>query len=166
MALTLDTLGVVPSDDYSTVYPLIAQKFELPDDNSFVGFILDPKAKFSDGSPITADDVIFSFNSLITKGAPLYKIYYADVERVEKVNDRHVRFHFKKGTQNKELPLILSQMSIFSKKDWEGKDFAKPSLIPPLGSGPYIISKFEPSKYVVLKSELLGKKSSFSQRLF
>lgn len=151
VALTLDTLGVVPSDDYSTVYPLIAQKFELPADNSFVGFILNPKAKFSDGSPVTADDVIFSFNSLITKGAPLYKIYYADVERVEKVNDRHVRFYFKKGTQNKELPLILSQISIFSKKDWDGKDFAKPSLTPPLGSGPYIISKFEPSKFVVLK---------------
>ena len=151
VALTLDTLGVVPVDDYSTVYPLIAEKFEIPDDHSFVGFILNPKAKFSDGSPITADDVIFSFSSLIEKGAPLYKIYYADVDRVEKLNDRLVRFYFKKGTKNKELPLILSQIAIFSKKDWEGKDFAKPSLTPPLGSGPYIIGKFQPNKFIELK---------------
>ena len=151
VALTLDTLGVVPPDDYSTVYPLIAEKFEIPDDHSFVGFYLNPHAKFSDGSPITADDVVFSFNSLISKGAPLYKIYYADVERVEKINNHHVRFYFKKGTLNKELPLILSQIAIFSKKDWDGKDFAKPSLIPPLGSGPYIIDKFEPNKFIELK---------------
>lgn len=150
-ALTLDTLGIVPADDYSTVYPLIAKQFELPDDNSFVGFILDEKAKFRDGSPILADDVIFSFNSLIEKGSPLYKVYYADVDRVEKINDRHIRFYFKKDSSNKELPLILSQIAIFSAEDWAGKDFAKPSLIPPLGSGPYRIEKFEPGKFVVLK---------------
>lgn len=150
-ALTLDTLGIVPADDYSTVYPLIAKQFELPDDNSFVGFILDEKAKFRDGSPILADDVIFSFNSLIEKGSPLYKVYYADVDRVEKINDRHIRFYFKKDSSNKELPLILSQIAIFSAEDWAGKDFAKPSLIPPLGSGPYRIEKFELGKFVVLK---------------
>lgn len=150
-ALTLDTLGIVPADDYSTVYPLIAKQFELPDDNSFVGFILNEKAKFRDGSPILADDVIFSFNSLIEKGSPLYKVYYADVDRVEKINDRHIRFYFKKDSSNKELPLILSQIAIFSAEDWSGKDFAKPSLIPPLGSGPYRIEKFEPGKFVVLK---------------
>ena len=151
VSLSLDTLGIVPPDDYSTVYPLIAQKFELPQDNSFVGFILNPNAQFSDGSPVTADDVIFSFESLINKGSPLYKIYYADVDYVKKINNHHVRFYFKKNIQNKELPLILSQLAIFSKKDWEGKDFAKPSLIPPLGSGPYIIADFVPNKFIELK---------------
>ncbi len=150
-ALTLDSLGISPVDDISTVYPLIAKAFELPQDKSFVGFIIDEKAKFSDGSPVTADDVIFSFNALIEKGSPLYKVYYADVDKAVKINDRHVRFIFKKGTQNRELPLILSQIKIFSKKDWEGKDFSKPSLMPPLGSGPYIIERFEPGKYIVLK---------------
>lgn len=150
-ALTLDTLGVVPADDYSTVYPLIAKKFETSDEHDMVGFILDERARFHDGSPITADDVIFSFNALIEKGAPLYKVYYADVERVEKINDRHVRFIFKKDSRNKELPLILSQIRIYSAKDWEGKDFAKPVLQSPLGSGPYKIDRFEAGKYIVFK---------------
>ncbi len=149
--LSLDSLGVSPVDDSSTVYPLIAKEFELPKDKSFVGFILDEKARFHDGSKITADDVIFSFNALIEKGSPLYKVYYADVEKVEKINDCHVRFIFKKGTQNRELPLILSQIKIFSAKDWEGKDFSKPTLTPPLGSGPYKLDKFEQGKFIVLK---------------
>lgn len=152
-ALTLDTLGVVPADDYSTVYPLIAKKFETSPKNDMVGFILDEGARFHDGSPITADDVIFSFNALIEKGAPLYKVYYADVERAEKINDRHVRFIFKKGSRNKELPLILSQLKIYSAKDWEGKDFAKPVLLAPLGSGPYVIDRFEAGKYIVFKRD-------------
>lgn len=149
--LTLDTLGTSPVDDPSTAYPLIAKEFELPKDKSYVGFILDERARFHDGTPITADDVIFSYNALIEKGAPLYKMYYADVEKVEKIGKRHVRFYFKKDTSNRELPLILSQLKIFSKADWEGKDFAKPSLNPPLGNGPYKIKDFQAGKYVVLE---------------
>lgn len=149
--LTLDTLGTSPVDDPSTAYPLIAKEFELPKDKSYVGFILDEKARFHDGTPITADDVIFSYNALIEKGAPLYKMYYADVDKVEKIGKRHVRFYFKKDTSNRELPLILSQLKIFSKADWEGKDFAKPSLNPPLGNGPYKIKDFQAGKYVVLE---------------
>lgn len=151
VGLTLDTLAVSPADDPSAAYPLLAEKFELPQDKSFVGFILNPKARFHDGTPVTADDVIFSFNSLIEKGQPLYKMYYADVERAEKINDRHVRFYFRKGSNNRELPLILSQIGILSKADWEGKDFAKPSLKPMLGSGPYKIKNFQPGKFVVLE---------------
>lgn len=149
--LTLDTLATSPVDDPSTAYPLIAKEFELPKDKSYVGFILDDRAKFHDGTPITADDVIFSYNALIEKGAPLYKMYYADVEKVEKIGKRHVRFYFKKDTSNRELPLILSQLKIFSKADWDGKDFAKPSLNPPLGNGPYKIKDFQAGKYVVLE---------------
>ena len=151
VGLTLDTLAVSPADDPSVAYPLIAEKFELPQDKSFVGFILNPDARFHDGTPVTADDVIFSFNSLIEKGQPLYKMYYADVEKVEKINDRHVRFYFRKGSNNRELPLILSQIGIFSKADWAGKDFAKPGLKPMLGSGPYKIKNFQPGKFVVLE---------------
>lgn len=150
-ALTLESLALTPVDDETTAYPLLAKEFELPDDRSFVGFILDEKARFADGSPVLADDVIFSYNALIEKGTPFYKVYYADVERVEKVNDRHVRFYFRKGSANKELPLILAQLRIYSAKDWQGKDFATPTLQPPLGSGPYILEKFAPSKYLVFK---------------
>ncbi len=149
--LSLESLGFISSDDPMAVYPLIAEKFEVPDDKSFIGFFINPNAKFANGEKITADDVIFSFNALIEKGAPLYKIYYADVEKAEKLADNHVRFYFKKESQNRELPLILSQFKIFSKKDFEGKDFATPSLTPPLGSGPYQVENFEVNKYVTLK---------------
>ena len=149
--LSLESLGFSPLDDKNSVYPLLAEKFELSDDNSYIGFILNKNAKFSDGTQVTADDVLFSFNSLIKKGAPIYKIYYSDVDRVEKINTHHVRFYFKKGVQNRELPLILSQFKVFSSKQFKDKDFATPSLDPMLGTGPYIISSFEPNKFVELK---------------
>lgn len=149
--LGLESLGISPVDDPFTVYPLLAEKFELPDDKSYVGFVLNRDAKFSDGSPVTADDVIFSFNSIVEKGAPIYKIYYSDVDRVEKLSENHVRFYFKKDVKNKELPLILSQFKIFSAKDWKNKDFDKPTLDVPLGSGPYIVKDFQVNKFVELK---------------
>ena len=149
--LTLESLGYTPVDDQTTAYPLLAKKFEIPNDLSFIGFILNEKARFTDGSPVTADDVIFSFNALLEKGAPLYKIYYQDVERVEKIGNNHIRFYFRKDSTNRELPLILTQFKIFSAKDFADKDFAAPSLIPPLGSGPYTIEKFEVNKFVELK---------------
>lgn len=146
-----DTLGFSPADDNSTAYPLIAEKFEQPDDHSYIGFFIDKRAKFHDGSQITADDVVFSFNILTTKGSPLYKVYYSDVERVEKAGKHHVRFYFKQGADNRELPLILSQLPIFSAKYWEGKDFSKPVLEPQLGNGPYKIVSFSPGRYTVLE---------------
>ncbi|MBP5615989.1 MAG: ABC transporter substrate-binding protein [Alphaproteobacteria bacterium] len=147
--LIWDSLAETPADDISVAYPLIAEKFELTPD--YVGFILNKKATFADGTPILADDVIFSFEILLQKGAPIYKVYYADVDRVEKLGERHVRFYFKPGTQNKELPLILTQFKIMPKKDWENRDFAKPSLQIPLGSGPYKIKSFQAGKYIVLE---------------
>ncbi len=148
-ALTMDSLAVVPDDDITTAYPLIAKKFDLTDD--YIEFFIDERARFADGSEVTADDVIFSYQSLIEKGSPLYKIYYADVEKAEKTGDLSVRFYFKKGSNNKELPLILSQMLIYSEKDWQGKDFAKPYLKAPLGSGPYVLTDFQTNKYLVFK---------------
>ncbi|MBQ8869900.1 MAG: ABC transporter substrate-binding protein [Alphaproteobacteria bacterium] len=149
--LIWDSLGFSPADDIAAVYPLIAKEFEY--EKNYVGFILDERAKFADGSKIVADDVIYSFNALIEKGAPIHKVYYSDVERVEKLSDTHVRFYFKKGSNNKELPLILSQLKIFSKKYWQNKDFSKPSLDIPLGNGPYKIKKFEAGKYIVLERD-------------
>ena len=149
--LSFETLGTSPVDDPFTVYPLLAEKFDLPEDKSYVGFILNPNAKFSDNSPVTADDVVFSFNAIMEKGSPIYKMYYSDVDRVEKINDMEVRFYFKDGTENKELPMILAQFSIFSQKDWEGREFDKPTLRVPLGSGPYVVKDFQVNKYVELE---------------
>ena len=151
--LIWDSLGYSPADDYSVVYPLLAKEFEFPENRQYIGFILDEKAHFADGSPVTADDVIFSFNTLIEKGAPIYRVYYRDVERAEKVNDKHVRFIFKENSQNKELPLILSQFKIFPAKDWQNRDFSKPSLQIPLGGGAYKITDFQAGKYITLKRD-------------
>ena len=151
--LSFETLGISPVDDPFTVYPLLAEKFDLPDDKSYVGFILNKKAHFADGTPVTADDVIFSFKAITEQGSPVYKMYYSDVERVEKINDYEVRFYFKPESNNKELPMILAQFSIFSAKDWQGKDFAKPTLQVPLGSGPYKVKDFQVNKYVELQKD-------------
>ncbi len=149
--LSLETLGTSPTDDPFTVYPLLAEKFDMPDDKSYVGFILNKKAKFSDGTPVTADDVVFSFNAIIEKGSPIYRMYYGDVDRVEKVGEREVRFYFKEGSNNKELPMILAQFAIFSQKDWDGREFDKPTLQVPLGSGPYVVKDFQVNKFVELQ---------------
>lgn len=149
--LSMETLGTSPTDDPFTVYPLLAEKFDMPDDKSYVGFILNKKAKFSDGTPVTADDVVFSFNAIIEKGSPIYRMYYGDVDRVEKVGEREVRFYFKEGSNNKELPMILAQFAIFSQKDWEGREFDKPTLQVPLGSGPYVVKDFQVNKFVELQ---------------
>lgn len=150
-SLSFESLGFSPTDDQFSVYPLLAEKFDLPQDKSYIGFILNKEAKFSNGQPVLADDVIFSFKAITEQGSPIYKFYYADVDRVEKINEREVRFYFKKNSNNKELPLILSQFSIFSLKDWENKDFAKPRADVPLGSGPYVVDKFQINKFVELK---------------
>ena len=150
-ALSLDSLGLSPSDDIGTVYPLIAEKFELPKNKSYIGFFLNPKARFHDNTPITADDVVFSFNSLITKGSPIYKFYYQDIDSVKKISKYHVRFYLKKDTQNRELPLIISSLKIFSAKDFQNKEYDKPTLTPPLGSGPYKIKTFDAGKYIVFE---------------
>lgn len=149
--LSFETLGFSPTDDPFTVYPLLAEKFDLPEDKSYVGFILNKEAKFSDGTPVTADDVLFSFKAITEKGSPVYKMYYSDVDRVEKINDYEVRFYFKPDSNNKELPMILAQFAIFSEKYWRDKDFAKPSLEVPLGSGPYLVKNFQVNKFVELQ---------------
>lgn len=149
--LGAETLGYSPADDPFTVYPLLAEKFDIPADKSYIGFILNNKACFSDGSEVTADDVVFSFNTIMEKGAPIYRMYYGDVDRVEKINDREVRFYFKEGTNNKELPMILAQIHIFSQKDWQGREFDKPTLQVPLGSGPYTVKDFQVNKFVELQ---------------
>ena len=149
--LSFETLGFSPTDDPFTVYPLLAEKFEMPEDNSYIGFFINPNARFSDGTKVSADDVVFSFNAITQKGSPIYKVYYSDVDRVEKISDLHVRFYFKENVQNKELPMILAQFSIFSEKYWQDKEFDKPAPQVPLGSGPYIVTDFQINKYVELQ---------------
>ena len=145
-----ETLLTSTDDEAFSEYGLIAESIEMPEDRSWVAFTLRPEARWHDGTPITVDDVIFSLETLKTKGHPFYRAYYASVDKAEKVGDRKVKFTFKGGT-NRELPLIVGQMPILSKAYWQGKDFEATTMTPPLGSGPYKIATFDAGRSVTLQ---------------
>ncbi len=147
IGFVFETLMTSPMDDISSEYGLIAESVEVPEDLSWVAYRLRPEAKFHDGSPITVEDVIFSFNILKTKGAPHYRFYYANVESVEKTGERTVTFRFS-GPPNRELPQIVGQLAVLPKAYWETRDFSKTTLERPLGSGPYRIGDFEPGRSI------------------
>lgn len=139
-----------PEDDSLSEYGMIAESVEVADDLSFVIYHIRPEATFSDGSPITAEDVVWSMNTLVTHGLPLYRLYYGDVESAEVLSERAVKFTFS-GPPNRELPQIVGQLRVFSKKYWEERDFSKTTLEPPLTSGPYRIKSFEPGRFIVFE---------------
>jgi len=142
-----DSLLTSSADEAFSAYGLLAETVETPDDRSWVQFVLRKEARWHDGQPITADDVIWTFETLMTKGEPSYRYYYADVARAERIDARTVRFVFK-NNQNRELPLIMGQMVVLPKHYWQDKDFARTTLEPPLGSGSYKIDSFEAGRFV------------------
>jgi microcin C transport system substrate-binding protein len=147
-----ETLMVPSPDEPDTEYGLIAQSVEIPEDKSWVAFNLRPEARWQDGKPVTADDVVFSFNILRTKGDPQYGLYYAEVTKVEALSPLKVKFTFKNGS-NRELAQILGQLPVLPKHYWEGKTFEDTTLVPPLGSGPYKVESFESPRYVVYRRD-------------
>ena len=142
-----ETLMTATEDDSLTEYGLIAESVQVADDLSFVIYNLRPEARFHDGTPVTADDVVFSFNALKEKGQPFYRFYYANVAKVEALAPKRVKFSFS-GPPNRELPQIIGQLPVLSKAYWSSRDFSKTTLEPPLGSGPYRIKAFEPGRHV------------------
>ncbi|MEJ1356427.1 MAG: extracellular solute-binding protein [Candidatus Sedimenticola sp. (ex Thyasira tokunagai)] len=145
---SVESLMVTSQDEPFTQYGLIAETIEWPEDRSWIIFNLRPQARWHDGKPIIADDVIWSFEMLTTKGDPQYRFYYSSVERVEKLGERRIKFHFKERN-NRELPLIVGEIPILPKHYWQEHDFEKTTLEPPLGSGPYKVAKFEPGRFVI-----------------
>jgi len=137
-----ETLCWHARDEAFTVYGMIAETIEWPDDRSWVAFNLRPQAKWHDGTPITVEDVIFSLETLKAKGPPMYASYYGDVLKVEKAGPAKVLFTFR-GAVNRELPLIISELPILPSKWWASRDFEKVSLEPALSSGPYKVDSFD-----------------------
>jgi len=137
-------------DEAFTEYGLLAESVEWPEDRSWVVFTLRPEARWHDGEPVTVEDVIWSFDTLKSKGSPGYRFYYASVEKAEAVGERRVKFTFSE-VGNRELPLIVGQLAILPKHYWEARDFEKTTLEPPLGSGPYKIGDFEAGRYIELE---------------
>lgn len=146
----IETLLTSSADEPFTAYGLIAESLEVPEDRSWAIFNLRPEARWHDGEPITVDDVIWSFDTLTTKGHPSYRFYYKGVKGVEKLGPRRVKFTFNERN-NRELPLIVGDLPILPKHYWETRDFERTTLEPPLGSGPYRVADFEPGRRVVLE---------------
>ncbi len=144
---TFDTLAEGSLDEPNTAYGLVAERIEIAPDGGSVTFHLRPEARFHDGSPIRPEDVIWTFQTLKTKGHPFYRAYYASVREARKVGAAGVRFVFADGT-NQELPAILGQLPVLSERYWSGREFARTTLEPPLGSGPYRVVRFEPGRFV------------------
>lgn len=137
-------------DEPFSVYGLLAEDIQLADDKLSVTFRLNPKARFSDGSEVTAEDVKFSFDTLKSpKAHPQFRIYWSDIQDAEVIDKRTVRFNFAKV--NPELHLIAADMSIFSKKSVGDKAFDKIVTEPLVGSGPYVIEKYDAGKNITYK---------------
>ena len=137
-------------DEPFSLYGLIAETIETPDDRSWVAFKLRAEAKFSDGTPITADDVIFSWATLKEKGRPNHRYYYSKVVRIERPDERTVKFVFGRD-RDREMPLILGLMPILPKHGFAAGEFEKTSLKPPLGSGPYIVDQIKPGALITYR---------------
>lgn len=144
---TLETLMARSQDEPFTLYGLIAETVETPPDRSAVTFHLNPKAHFADGHPITADDVIFSWQLLRDKARPNHTTYYKKVKEAQRLSDHAVRFVFANGG-DREMPLILGLMAVLPKHATNAETFDQTSLVPLLGSGPYRLAKADPGRSV------------------
>jgi microcin C transport system substrate-binding protein len=133
-----DTLLRQSDDEVAVAYGLLAESVDVASDHGSVTFTLRPEAKFADGSPVLASDVVWSFQTLCTKGQPYFQQYYAAVLAPVAVGDRQVAFKLRPGAP-REMPLILGSLAVLPEAWWKGRDFTAPLIDPPLGSGPYKI---------------------------
>ena len=145
--LLYNRLCTKSKDEPFTEYGQLAQSMQMPSDRSWVIFELHPEARWHDGVPVSAADVIFSFKTLTTQGIPFFRTFYADVDTVFAIDERRVKFQFQEGT-NREMPLIVGQLRILPAHYWQDRDFGATTLEPPLGSGPYKIADFEPGRSI------------------
>jgi len=157
-AFIYETLMTSSADEAFSVYGQLAKTVRTPKDRSWVEFTLRDEARWHDGKMITADDVIFSYETLVSKGAPFYRLYYGSVERAVKIDQKTVRFDFKPG-ENRELPLILGQLTVLPKHYWATREFNATTLEPPLGSGAYKIKRIEANRTIIMErvSDYWGK---------
>jgi peptide/nickel transport system substrate-binding protein len=137
-------------DEPFTLYGLLAESVETDDARSFVTFTLNPAARFSDGRPVTAEDVVFSWRLLRDKGRPNHRTYYAKVKAAEIIGERSVRFDLS-GSDDRELPLILGLMPVLAKHAVDPNTFEETSFAAPIGSGPYVVTDVQPGRSLTFK---------------
>ncbi|WP_295509091.1 extracellular solute-binding protein [uncultured Sulfitobacter sp.] len=159
---THETLMGRSWDEPFTLYGLLAESIEVAEDRSWVEFTLRPEARFADGSPVTAQDVIFSYDLLGSEGHPRYHGLRAQIDSISQTGPRSVRMAF--NTENRELALLAGMRPILSKAQWEGRDFANAPLADiPVGSGPYTVTDYQAGRQVTLtrNPEYWGKDVPF-----
>ena len=150
-------------DEPFTLYGLLAESIETDEERSWVKFTLREEAAFSDGAPVTVDDVMWSFETLGSKGHPRYHTAWKKIESMQKSGDRSVMFVF--NTVDRELPLILGLRPILKKAQWNEKEFDKSSLDIPIATGPYVIDDFNPGRFMSLRRnpQYWGKDIGFNR---
>ncbi len=148
--LTTESLMGRSLDEPFTLYGLLAESVETAPDRSWVEFTLRPEARFSDGSPVTVEDVIWSYETLGTQGHPRYLTFWEKVESIEATGERSVRITF--NTADRELAMLAGIRPILQKSQWEGVDFANSDGLDiiPITSGPYVVQSFEAGRFVEL----------------
>ncbi len=137
-------------DEAFSLYGLLAESIEVPEDRSWVEFTLRREARFSDGSPVTVEDVIWSYETLGTKGHLRYRGFWSKVDEIRQTGPLSLRITF--NTADRELALIAGMRPILQKAQWEGKDFAASGLSEaPIGTGAYVVEDFEPERQLTLR---------------
>jgi microcin C transport system substrate-binding protein len=150
--LVYDTLMASADDEPSSVYGLVASHAEFVPGGDWIVFQMRPEARFADGSPVTAQDVVFSFEALKSEGAaPRFRLALRDVTGAEALGPHRVRFAFAPEAAKRDLPALVATLPIFSKAWFEGRDFAQPTMEQPLGSGPYAVEAVEAGRFVTYR---------------
>jgi microcin C transport system substrate-binding protein len=152
MGLIYDTLLTSSADENSSAYALVAESIILPKHRKWIEFEIRKEAHWNDNTPITAEDILFSFNILKKEGHPYYKAYYQEVTKGEIISDKRIRFYFA-NTTNRELPIIIGGLPVLPKRYYDKAPFNKTSLIPPLSSGPYRIKEVKAGRSIVFERD-------------
>ncbi|NND48791.1 MAG: ABC transporter substrate-binding protein [Rhizobiales bacterium] len=145
--LAFDSLMTGAADEPASAYGLIARTVEISQDGNLFTFDLRDEARFHDGLPLTAADVVFSLEVLKEKGHASIRLRLKELQAVEALDDHRLTLQFS-GKQSLLLPLFVAALPIFSARYWQGRDFSASTLEPPLGSGPYRVGRFEQGRYI------------------
>lgn len=144
-----ETLMYRSLDEPFTLYGLLAQSVETAPDRSWVEFTLRPEARFSDGSPVTVEDVMWSYETLGTQGHPRYHGAWSKVAKMEQTGPASIRFTFSEN--DRELAMLMGLRPVLKKAQWEGKDFLASGLEAPIGSGPYVVDRVDPGRMITFR---------------
>jgi microcin C transport system substrate-binding protein len=150
LELLFDSLMTRAVDEPDAVYGLVAASAEIAPDGKSVTFYLRPEARFADGTKLTADDVVFSFDTLKSKGHPIFHQMLQDVDKAEALDPATVRYSFS-GELVRDLPLTVATLPIFSKAYYASRPFDETTLEPPLGSGPYVVDRLAQGRSIVYR---------------